>query len=244
MLEVENITARHGMLVAVRGVSFTVKKGEVLGIVGANGAGKTTLFRAITGVHRSGNDGLVRLNGQDISKVSPARRVAAGLAMVPEGRRLFGDMSVKENLQVAGENGRKGPWTMERVLEALPALKPILRSLAGNLSGGQRQAVAIGRALMTNPDVILLDEVSLGLSPIAINGLYESLELLKREGETAMIVVEQDLARATRFSTRLVCMLEGNVVLQGNSDQLTHEEITNAYFGLGTAESGEAAGGH
>ncbi len=239
MLEVNDIEARHGLLTAVRGVSLAVRKGEVLGVIGANGAGKTTLFRAITGVH--GNmSGTIRLNGKDIGALPPAKRVKAGLAMVPEGRRLFPDMSVKENLQVAGENGRAGDWTLAKVLEAFPALKPILNSAAGNLSGGQRQAVAIGRALMTNPDVIIMDEVSLGLSPIAIEGLYQSLEDLKRASETAMIVVEQDLNRATQFSDRLICMLEGAVVLEGAASELSHAAITNAYFGLETSEHQEA----
>lgn len=231
MLEVENVVARHGLLTAVRDVSLNVRKGEVLAIIGANGAGKTTLFRSISGVHPN-MTGRIRLDGTDISTWSPAKRVGAGLAMVPEGRRLFLDMTVRENLQVAGENGRGRKWTLDRLLTALPSLKEILNSPAGNLSGGQRQAVAIGRALMTSPDVILLDEVSLGLSPIAIGGLYESLDVLKTEGETAMIVVEQDLARATAFADRIICLLEGRVVLEGAAAALSHDQITNAYFGL------------
>ncbi len=242
MIEVKNIEARHGLLQAVRGVSFSVAKGEVLGVIGANGAGKTTLFRAITGVHAD-MTGSVLLNGEDISALRPAKRVAKGLAMVPEGRRLFPDMSVRENLQVAGEHGRRGDWTMETVLDALPALKPILRSLAGNLSGGQRQAVAIGRALMTNPDVVIMDEVSLGLSPIAIEGLYESLRQLKASGKTGIIVVEQDLRRAMAFSDRIVCILEGAITLEGASGALTHDDITAAYFGL-KSETHERSAAH
>lgn len=242
MLEVSNLEARHGLLSAVRGVSLTVSKGEVVGLIGANGAGKTTLFRAISGVHTS-MSGTVKLNGKPLDRLSPSRRVAAGLAMVPEGRRLFADMSVRENLQIAGENGRKGQWVMDRVLEALPQMKPILHVAAGNLSGGQRQAVAIGRALMTNPEVLLLDEVSLGLSPIAVDGLYQSLEGLKQQGETAIIVVEQDLARAVSFADRVMCMLEGQIVLAGRSADLTHDDITRAYFGIEAGASG-ARGGH
>jgi branched-chain amino acid transport system ATP-binding protein len=234
MLEVDRLTARHGLLTAVRDVSITVNKGEVLGVIGANGAGKTTLFRAIAGVHPN-MTGSIRLAGRDISSQSASRRVGAGLAMVPEGRRLFSDMTVRENLQIAAENGRKGSWTLKKVLAAFPAIEPILNALAGNLSGGQRQAVAIGRALMTNPEVVLLDEVSLGLSPIAIVGLYESLQRLKQEGETAMIVVEQDLSRAIHFADRLVCLLEGRIALEGAASTLTREAITDAYFGLGAS---------
>lgn len=238
MLEVENVVARHGQLTAVRGVSLDVRKGEVLAIIGANGAGKTTLFRSVAGVHTD-MTGRIQLGGTDISRWSPARRVAAGLAMVPEGRRLFLDMTVRENLLVAGENGRKVRWNLDRVLAALPSLRQILNSLAGNLSGGQRQAVAIGRALMTGPDVLLLDEVSLGLSPIAIGGLYESLDALKKEGETAMIVVEQDMARASAFADRIICLLEGRVVLEGRAADLSHDRITSAYFGLDTLAGAE-----
>lgn len=231
MLEVENINARHGLLTAVHDASFKVEKGEVLGVIGANGAGKTTLFQSIAGVH--GNcGGSVQLSGQDLSALSGAKRVRAGLALVPEGRRLFGDMTVRENLQVAGENGRKGDWTLESVLEAFPALKPIIGMQAGNLSGGQRQTVAIARALMTNPDAILMDEVSLGLSPIAVHGLYESLYLLKKRAAMAIVVVEQDLARAMLFSDRLICMLEGNIVLEGASANMSRDAVTAAYFGL------------
>jgi branched-chain amino acid transport system ATP-binding protein len=233
MLEVENVVARHGLLTAVRDVSLNVGKGEVLAVIGANGAGKTTLFRSLTGVHAN-MTGRIRLDGTEISTWSPAKRVAAGLAMVPEGRRLFLDMTVRENLQVAGENGRKGRWNLERVLAALPSLRQILNSLAGNLSGGQRQAVAIGRALMTSPDIVLLDEVSLGLSPIAIGRLYESLQVLKQEGETAIVIVEQDLVRATAFADRIICLLEGRVVLEGRAADLDHDQITRAYFGLDT----------
>ncbi|MBZ0164350.1 MAG: ABC transporter ATP-binding protein [Notoacmeibacter sp.] len=232
ILEVENLVARHGLLTAVRNVSFSVARGEVLGIVGANGAGKTTLFRTICGIHPA-TTGTIRLEGSDISAYPPYRRVAAGLAMAPEGRRLFSDMTVTDNLKVAGENGRKGFWKIDTVLDALPALKPLMKAIAGGLSGGQRQAVAIGRALMSNPSVLLLDEVSLGLSPIAVVGLYNSLAVLKENGETTMILVEQDLDRAMAFSDRIICLLEGAVALHGKPGELGKHAITDAYFGLG-----------
>jgi branched-chain amino acid transport system ATP-binding protein len=234
LLVVDDLVARHGLLTAVHGLSLSIAAGEVLAIVGANGAGKTTLFRTIAGVHPLAG-GTIRLGGTDISGLAPHRRVAAGVAMVPEGRRLFPDMSVTENLTIAGENGRKGEWTLDTVLDALPQLRPIARIAAGGLSGGQRQAVAIGRALMSNPSLLLLDEVSLGLSPIAVEGLYASLGALK-SGGTTMIVVEQDLDRATAFADRIVCILEGRVVLEGRSGELGRAEIAAAYFGLDAGE--------
>jgi len=217
----------------VREVSFRVGPGEVLGVIGANGAGKTTLFRTLAGVHPA-TSGTIALEGTDVTWTTPSRRVAAGIAMVPEGRRLFSDMTVRENLLVAGENGRAGTWTLETVLDALPSLKPLLPVPTGGLSGGQRQAVAIGRALMSNPKVLLLDEVSLGLSPVAIEGLYEQLAGLKARGDTAMVVVEQDLDRAMTFSDRVVCMLEGRIALEGEPQRLGKPAITEAYFGLTT----------
>jgi branched-chain amino acid transport system ATP-binding protein len=238
LLDVENLVAGHGLLTAVRGVSFGVAEGSALAVVGANGAGKTTLFRTISGVHRA-QSGRVLLAGRDVSALTAPKRVAAGIAMVPEGRRLFGDMTVRENLLVAGEHGRDGAWNLGRVLEALPALEPIMDKPADLLSGGQRQAVAIGRALMCNPRVLLLDEVSLGLSPIAVEGLYRSLAQLRDTGAT-MVLVEQDLDRALAFADRIVCMLEGRIVLEGKPCDLTRDDITAAYFGLG-ARAGESA---
>lgn len=231
VLEANSLVARHGLLTAVREVSLAMAKGEVLAIVGANGAGKTTLFRALAGVHPL-SSGVVRLDGEDVSTLPAHMRLRRGIAMSPEGRRLFPDMTVRENLTITAENGRKGAWTLDRVLSAFPQLTPLTGSLAAHLSGGQRQAVAIGRALMSNPKLLLLDEVSLGLSPAAIEGLYVNLAALKAERDIAIVLVEQDLDRAVGFSDRLICMLEGRVELQGRSSDLSHSAITDAYFGL------------
>jgi branched-chain amino acid transport system ATP-binding protein len=230
-LEVTGLSACHGQLTAVRGVGFTLAPGEVLALVGANGAGKTTLMRTLAGSHRA-SGGRVRLAGEDITDWPAHRRVRHGLALVPEGRRLFGDMSVRENLRVAGEHGRSGPWTLDTVLQALPALAARIDARAEVLSGGQRQAVAIGRALMTNPEVLLLDEVSLGLSPAAIDGVYEHLWLLREARSTSLLLVEQDLARALAFADRVICLREGRIVLEGACAALTREAVTAAYFGL------------
>lgn len=235
MLAVDDLVAGHGLLTAVRNVSLSVAAGEVLGVIGANGAGKTTLFRTLSGVHPAAS-GTIVLDGVDVTTLSPSRRVTSGIAMVPEGRRLFVDMTVRENLLVSGENGRAGPWSLEGVVAALPSLAPLLNVVTGGLSGGQRQAVAIGRALMSNPKVLLLDEVSLGLSPVAIEGLYEQLTGLKGRGDTAMVVVEQDLDRAMAFSDRVICMLEGRIALEGEPQVLGRQAITEAYFGLAHQE--------
>lgn len=236
LLEVGNVVARHGLLTAVRQVTLNVEEGEAIAIIGANGAGKTTLFRTIAGVHRA-DAGVVRLAGADVTELRAPQRVAAGIAMVPEGRRLFGDMTVRENLQIAGENGRRGDWTIDTVLEAFPDVKRLLPLPADALSGGQRQAVAIGRALMSNPRVLLLDEVSLGLSPIAAEHLYLSLAALK--GSMTMVVVEQDLDRALGFADRIMCMLEGRVMLEGRPGAFERAQITAAYFGFDESHQGE-----
>ena len=231
ILSVDALEARHGLLQAVRGVSLRVEAGETVALVGANGAGKTTLLRTVAGAHRA-SAGRVLFDGADITALPAHARVKLGIALVPEGRRLFGGMTTEDNLRVAERRGRAGPWTVERVLEAFPVLRPKLKARAGDLSGGQQQAVAIGRALMTNPRLLLLDEVSLGLSPVAVEQLYASLRGLMRDG-TTVVLVEQDLARAMAIADRVVCMLEGRVVFEGRAAQTTREEVLAAYFGLG-----------
>jgi branched-chain amino acid transport system ATP-binding protein len=233
ILEVTGLEARHGLLVAVRGIDLAVNEGEILALVGANGAGKTTLMRSIAGAHRP-FAGRVQFDGRDVTAMPAHKRVGLGIALVPEGRRLFTGMTVQENLQVAGAHGRKGAWNFEAVLEAFPQLKPKLKARAGDLSGGQQQATAIGRALMTNPRLLLLDEVSLGLSPLAVDQVYLSLHGLMGGG-TTIILVEQDLSRALSVATRIACMLEGSIVLQGAAGALNRDQITSAYFGLNRA---------
>ena len=230
LLAIERIEARHGLLTAVRGVSFTIGKGETVALVGANGAGKTTLLRAIAGQHPL-SGGRVVFKGVDVSPRSAHARARMGVALVPEGRRLFASLTVEENLLLARSAGRPGAWTLDAVMDAFPNLKARRRSLAGTLSGGEQQATAIGRALMTNPEIILLDEVSLGLSPLVVGRVYERLEALKSSG-VAIVLVEQDLKRAMATASRAICMLEGAIAIEGETAKLTHEEVTQAYFGL------------
>jgi branched-chain amino acid transport system ATP-binding protein len=230
LLSVERLEARHGQLQAVRGVSLTIDRAETVALVGANGAGKTTLLRTIAGAHRH-TAGRIVFKGEDIGPRRAHARAALGVALVPEGRRLFARLTVEENLLIARSAGRTGAWTLETVMEAFPLLKERRRSLAGTLSGGEQQATAIGRALMMNPELLLLDEVSLGLSPLIVDRVYARLEALKSSG-VAMLLVEQDLKRAMATASRTICMLEGAVAIEGPTSTLTREEVTEAYFGL------------
>jgi branched-chain amino acid transport system ATP-binding protein len=234
LLGVEQLDARHGLLQAVRGVTLEVAAGETLALIGANGAGKTTLLRTIAGAHKPAA-GRILFDGADVTAVPAYARLRTGIALVPEGRRLFAGMTVKENLMVAGAHGRPGPWNIDAVIEAFPLLAGKLNRRAGNLSGGEQQATAIGRALMINPKLLLLDEVSLGLAPIAVEAVYRSLTALMAEGAT-IVLVEQDIGRALGVATRLACMLEGRIILQGNAKDLSREQVTEAYFGLQRAQ--------
>jgi branched-chain amino acid transport system ATP-binding protein len=230
LLTVENLDVRHGFLRAVRDVTLEVAEGDTLAIVGANGAGKTTLLRAIAGAHKP-SAGRIFFEGAEITSVPPHRRVKMGMALVPEGRRLFTGMTLEENLLVARRSGRPGPWTVESVLDVFPLLAARRKTRAATLSGGEQQAAAIGRALMTNPRLLLLDEASLGLAPVVVDGVYRSLRTLI-EGGATVVLVEQDLSRALSVATRVVCLLEGQIVLDGPAKEMTREKIVEAYFGL------------
>ena len=236
LLAVENLEARHGQLQAVRGVSLAISQGEILALVGANGAGKTTLLRTIAGAHRL-SAGRIQFDGIDISEMRANRRVRMGIALVPEGRRLFPGLTVEENLAVAGMSRRHGTWDVDSVLRIFPMLRTRLKRRARDLSGGEQQATAIGRALMTNPRVLLLDEISLGLAPITVDRVYESLHTVIAGGAT-IILVEQELDRALGMATRVLCMLEGRIALEGKATDLTREQVTQAYFGLHRAARG------
>jgi branched-chain amino acid transport system ATP-binding protein len=231
LLAVERLDVRHGLLQAVRDVTFEVAEGEILALVGANGAGKTTLLRAIAGAHAPAG-GRVVLDGADITSVRAHRRVDLGVTLVPEGRRLFPELTVEENLRVARRRRRPGPWTVDAVVDAFPMLAARRKTHASRLSGGEQQATAIGRALMTNPRLLLLDEVSLGLAPTVVDDVYRSLERLIETG-TTIVLVEQDLRRALSVAGRVVCLLEGRVVLEGPAATMTRDRVVEAYFGLG-----------
>ena len=228
LLRVEELDCRYGLLQAVRGVSFEVEQGETVALIGANGAGKSTLLRAIAGAQKA-HGGRVVFDDADVTAKPAHGRVALGIALVPEGRRLFPSLTVEENLRIAA--ARRGGWTVQSVLEVFPLLEARRRSPAANLSGGEQQAVAIGRALMSNPRLLLLDEVSLGLAPMVVDAVYRSLADVIREG-TTVLLVEQDLTRALKVAGRVICMLEGRIVLQGEAASLDRDRVVSAYFGL------------
>jgi branched-chain amino acid transport system ATP-binding protein len=230
ILTISGLDAHYGDFQALYGLDLDVAEGEVLAIIGANGAGKTTLLRSIAGLICNGAD-QIRFRGQAIGALRADQVARLGIALVPEGRQLFPSLSVEENLQIGGRVGRAGPWSLSEVYTLFPILKERRKQASTSLSGGQQQMVAIGRALMSNPDLILFDEISLGLAPIIIRDIYAALPGIVGGGMSA-VIVEQDIAKALSVSSRLYCLQEGRVSLEGTPDSVTREDISRAYFGL------------
>lgn len=230
LLSTHGLTAHYGQFQALFGVDITLEPGECVAIIGANGAGKTTLLRSLSGVLRN-EPGSIRYKNENIGDRPADEVLRRGIAMVPEGRRLFPSLSVEENLLI-GAHARKGsgPWTLEAIYELFPILKERRNNPGTALSGGQQQMVAIGRALMSNPDVLLCDEISLGLAPVVIKDIYNAMPRI-RAGGAAMIIVEQDIGQALKVADRVYCMMEGRVTLSGPANALSREAIHNAYFG-------------
>jgi branched-chain amino acid transport system ATP-binding protein len=230
LLETRRLDAFYGDFQALFGIDFRVGRGETVAIIGANGAGKSTLLRSITGVLPASPDAIL-FDGAAIGGLAAHEIVRRGIAMVPEGRRLFPSLSVEENLAVGGYTGRAGDWHLERVFALFPVLGERRRSPATALSGGQQQMAAIGRALMANPKLLLCDEISLGLAPVAIKDLYAAMSEVARAG-TTVVVVEQDINQAMAIADRVYCLLEGRVSLQGRPIELALDRISRAYFGV------------
>src|SRR6266849_1006273 len=217
LLEVDSLDAFYGDFQALFGVSMRVAAGSIVAVIGANGAGKSTLLKSIDGVAVGGG---------------PAyRTVARGIALVPEGRRLFPSLSVEENLLIGGHLARPGPWKLARIYELFPVLAERRTLPATALSGGQQQMVAIGRALMSNPKLMLCDEISLGLAPIVVRDIYAQLPSIVNEG-AALVIVEQDIMQALAVSDHVYCLQEGRVALAGAAGALSREAIAAAYFGV------------
>lgn len=233
LLEVRGLTVHHGQLRAIDDVSFELNRGEVLTMIGANGAGKSTLMRTIAGLHQP-TGGSILFEGADIAKWAPHRRVAMGISLVPEGRRLFSSMTLEENLLVGAGKSKSGPFNLERIYEFFDWMPARRKQHVWQMSGGEQQAVAIGRALVANPKVLLLDELSLGLAPIVIERIYGLVPEIVASG-VSILVVEQDVAQGVTVADRVHCLLEGKTSLTGVPADLTSEEIDHAYFGADLA---------
>jgi len=230
LLQVDAIDAFYGDFQALFGVSLRVEAGEVVAIIGANGAGKSTLLKTIAGM-MAPNRGNIVFAGETIGGAPAFAVLKRGIALVPEGRRLFPSLTVEENLLIGGQSKRPGPWTLDRIYRLFPALAERRHLPAPALSGGQQQMAAIGRALMANPRLLLCDEISLGLAPIVVHDIYAQLPALVAEG-LSLIVVEQDIAQALKAARQVYCLQEGRIALQGAARELTRESISAAYFGV------------
>ena len=230
LLDLRAVDAFYGDFQALFGVSLRINTGEVVAVIGANGAGKSTLLKCIAGLLPA-RHGDIMFAGMPVATAPAFEMVARGVALVPEGRRLFPSLTVEENLKIGGQSGRPGPWTLERVYELFPVLAERRHLPAPSLSGGQQQMAAIGRALMSNPYLLLCDEISLGLAPIVVRDIYARLPAIVAEG-LSLIIVEQDIAQALKASTRVYCLQEGRIALQGSARELSRERISAAYFGV------------
>jgi len=230
ILETSGLDAFYGDAQALFGIDFGLDAGEVVAIIGANGAGKSTFLKTLTGLVKTRPEA-IRFEGRPVGSLPPGEIVRRGIALVPEGRRLFPSLSVEENLLMGAHAKRRGPWTLARLYEMFPILAQKHREPATALSGGQQQMVAIGRALMSNPSLLLCDELSLGLAPIVIREIYAAMPAITAEGMT-VVVVEQDVSTARQVSQRVYCFQEGRVSLHGRSSELTREQISQAYFGV------------
>lgn len=240
LLQTHGLVAFYGDAQALYGVDLRVAPGEVVALIGANGAGKSTVLKSIVGqliVPRE----QVRWQGEAIGGLAPEQIVRRGIAMVPEGRRLFPSLTVEENLLIGASARRAGPWSLAAVYALFPALQAKRRAGSMSLSGGQQQMVAIGRALMSNPQLLLCDEISLGLAPLVVREVYAALPRITAHG-TAVVIVEQDVGLARHVSQRLYCLQQGTVSLQGESAQFSREQISAAYFGIDAhADHGQPA---
>ena len=230
ILQIAGLDAHYGDFQALFGLDLHVKEGEVLAIIGSNGAGKTTLLRSISGLMKNGAD-QIRYRNAPIGSLRADQIAARGIALVPEGRKLFPSLSVEENLVLGGRVGRPGPWSLAAVYALFPILQDRRHQASTSLSGGQQQMVAIGRALMANPDLILFDEISLGLAPIIIKDIYDALPGIVGGGMSA-VIVEQDISKALSVSSRVYCLQEGRVSLEADSRGVSRADISRAYFGI------------
>lgn len=230
LLTITGLDVHYGDFQAIYGIDLRVDEGETLAVIGANGAGKSTLLKTIAGL-MTPTAGDIVYDGSSIARMPAHKRVPQGIALTPEGRRIFRSLTVEENLKVGGHVKRKGPWNLKAVYDAFPLVADRRDRLGVNLSGGEQQAAAIGRALMSNPRLLLLDEVSLGLAPVVVEQIYATLPAITAQG-TTVLVVEQDVNQALSVADRVQCLLEGRTVLEGSPSTLTRDQVAAAYFGI------------
>lgn len=229
-LSVTDLQVLYGEFQALFGISLDVNVGETVAIIGANGAGKTTLLRTIAGALQPASGDIVYRGASIVGQ--PAYALSRrGIALVPEGRKIFPSLTVRDNLLLGGMSGRKGEWTLEKIYALFPVLKERANMAGIDMSGGEQQMLAIGRALMSNPDLILMDEISLGLAPVIVKELYRVVRSIAGQG-TTVVLVEQDVTRSLQVADRVYCLLEGRVSLEGKTSEIDHAEISKAYFGV------------
>jgi branched-chain amino acid transport system ATP-binding protein len=236
VLVIDKLESFYGDFQALHGISLTLRQGELLSLIGSNGAGKSTLLKSVCGLVAT-KPGGISWRGQDISGRPANEIVKLGIALVPEGRRLFPSLSVEENLILGGRVNRPGPWNLRAIYDLFPILAEKRNAPSTSLSGGQQQMVSISRALMSNPDLLLLDELSLGLAPVVIKDIYQMLPSIIGNG-MSVILVEQDVGRALSVAQHFICLQEGRVSLEGNPKAFSREQISAAYFGTGAAAHG------
>jgi branched-chain amino acid transport system ATP-binding protein len=231
LLEVSGLDGFYGDFQALHGIDLQLAAGETLAIIGANGAGKSTFLKSVVGLLPAPADA-IRFDGRPIGGLPPSQIVKLGITLVPEGRRLFPSLTVEENLQIgAHARAQGGHWRLDSVYALFPAIAACRGQSASTLSGGQQQMTAIGRALMSNPRLLLCDELSLGLAPIVIRDIYAALPAIRAAG-TSLVLVEQDIMQAMKAATRVCCFLEGRIALRGAASELTDDAIHAAYFGI------------
>lgn len=230
ILKCQNLIAKYGDFQALFGINFELNEGETVCIIGSNGAGKSTFLKSLTGIISVQDDSII-FDNKNIGGTSADEITKLGIAMVPEGRRLFPSLSVEENLLIGTESNREGYWNLGKIYNIFPILKERRLSAGTALSGGQQQMVAIGRALMSNPKVLLCDEISLGLAPVVVKDIYAIFPEIKKQG-ISIVIVEQDINQALKVSDRVYCFQEGKVSLEGKPDELSRDEISKAYFGV------------
>ena len=232
MLQAQGLHAWYGSSHVLHGVDLEIRQGETVGLLGRNGMGKSTLIRSLLG-HVAQREGSIRLFGQDISRAKPHEVARLGVAYVPEGRGVFGNLTVRENLVMAERPGRDGraDWSMERVLQTFPRLSERIDQLGALLSGGEQQMLSIGRALMTHPELVILDEATEGLAPLIVHEIWRVIDEIKRSG-MAVLIVDRDWHRVLSRSNRALVLQKGQVVLQGDAETMLEDTTLPEYLGV------------